>query len=55
MMPVCELCGEKKEVVYTCRVCRSEFCEDCGDPISLVCSDCGEDVESTEQAVIEEE
>jgi len=31
-MPVCEICGEVVDRVYTCTDCGVEFCKDCGDP-----------------------
>ena len=31
-MPVCEICREVVDRVYTCADCGIKFCKDCGDP-----------------------
>ena len=50
-MPMCEICGETEDNVYTCKKCRVKFCEYCGDVESSLCLDClaEEDLKSDEE------
>ena len=42
-MPVCDVCEEEVEKVYTCRDCEARFCEDCGNPREMLCTWCIEE------------
>jgi len=44
-MPVCEICYEEVDEVYTCKECGIKFCADCGDPKKKLCRYCLEELE----------
>jgi len=38
----CEICYSVEEEPYQCKICGTQFCADCGNPQTLVCSRCEE-------------
>jgi len=45
-MPVCGICEEDVDKVYTCKECDTAFCEDCGDIKKRLCMYCVEEEEN---------
>ena len=54
-MPRCEICYEDVDKTYTCKNCKVEFCEECGDPKKRICILCLEEEEQEEDEEEEEE
>jgi len=54
-MPRCEICYEDVEKTYTCKNCKLEFCEECGDPKKKLCMLCLEEEEEENEDEEEEE
>jgi len=47
-MPLCEICEKEVETVYTCEICETEFCSECGSVKEKICFYCT-DVEDEEE------
>ena len=54
-MVKCNYCGKEIDEPNTCDECGNYFCDDCGDPESSRCVDCGVDDEETMEDQAEEE
>lgn len=57
-MPICEICGRTVDIAYTCKICETVFCSECGSAEKMLCSFCiggGEDEEDWKDWEEEEE
>ena len=53
-LKVCEVCGEQRTDVVTCRMCGIHFCSECGYPENHLCFSCGDETEEALEDEAEE-